>query len=244
MLKLLKFRILLVLLILIPYNVLAQTSEEFIKTVTQQASSILMQNISKEQKSQELIELAKTNVDIRAIGLYTLGKHKKNISEDQLKEFEELFYQYFLKTFSSRLSEYSDPKINVISQKIINEKNDYQYALPGDLVKIDEDLLTGAKRILKSLTSLDNIYLKQFYTFGNPDRTKEKKDQSWLRLYRKKPEERVVTVGYIALVNMEEYVPQASSFAFEAEWVEVNKLSQDLAFDHNHILSFYLIFRC
>ena len=122
MLKLLKFRILLVLLILIPFNVLAQTSEDFIKTVTQQASSILIQNISKEQKSQELIELAKTNVDIRAIGLYTLGKHKKNLSENQLKEFEELFYKYFLKTFSSRLSEYSDPKINVISQRIINEK--------------------------------------------------------------------------------------------------------------------------
>ena len=132
----------------------------------------------------------------------------------------------------------NDQKLKVLLiKKIINEKNDYQYALPGDLVKIDEDLLTGAKRILKSLTSLDNIYLKQFYTFGNPNRTKEKKDQSWLRLYRKKPEERVVTVGYIALVNMEEYVPQASSFAFEAEWVEVNKLSQDLAFDHNHILS-------
>ena len=55
MLKLLRFRILLVLLILIPYNVLAQTSEEFIKTVTQQASSILMQNISKEQKSEEIL---------------------------------------------------------------------------------------------------------------------------------------------------------------------------------------------
>ena len=122
MLKLLKFRILLVFLILIPFNVFAQTSEDFIKSVTQQASSILMQNISKEQKSQELIELAKTNVDIRAIGLYTLGKHKKNLSENQLKEFEELFYEYFLKTFSSRLSEYSDPKINVISQRIINEK--------------------------------------------------------------------------------------------------------------------------
>ena len=134
MLKLLKFRILLVLLILVPFNVFAQTSEDFIKTVTQQASSILMQNISKEQKSQELIELAKTNVDIRAIGLYTLGKHKKNISEDQLKEFEELFYEYFLKTFSSRLSEYSDPKINVISQKIINEK----YTIVSSILVADE----------------------------------------------------------------------------------------------------------
>ena len=134
MVKLLKFKILLAALIFIPFNVFAQTSEDFIKSVTQQASSILMQNISKEQKSQELIELAKTNVDIRAIGLYTLGKHKKNISENQLKEFEELFYEYFLKTFSSRLSEYSDPKINVISQRIINEK----YTIVSSILVADE----------------------------------------------------------------------------------------------------------
>tara|TARA_Y100000591_G_scaffold90126_1_gene76163 strand:- start:158 stop:619 length:462 start_codon:yes stop_codon:yes gene_type:complete len=153
MLKLLKFRILLVFLILIPFNVFAQTSEDFIKSVTQQASSILMQNISKEQKSQELIELAKTNVDIRAIGLYTLGKHKKNISEDQLKEFEELFYQYFLKTFSSRLSEYSDPKINVISQKIINEK----YTIVSSILVADEKsqkLKLIGEYIQKILTTL------------------------------------------------------------------------------------------
>ena len=132
----------------------------------------------------------------------------------------------------------NDQKLKVLLiKKIINKKNDYQYALPGDLLRHDEDLLSGGKRILKSLTSLDNIYLKQFHAFGNPERTKQKKDQSWLRLYRKKPEERVVTVGYIALVNMEEYVPQASSFAFEAEWVGIKDVSNDLAFDHNHILS-------
>ena len=133
----------------------------------------------------------------------------------------------------------NDQKLKVLLiKKIINQNNDYQYALPGDLLKYDEDLLEGGKRILKSLTSLENIYLKQFHAFGNPQRTKQKKDQSWLRLYRKKPKERVVTIGYIALVNMQEYNPQASSFAFQAEWVDIKDVSSDLAFDHNHILSY------
>ena len=133
----------------------------------------------------------------------------------------------------------NDQKLKVLLiKKIINKNNDYQYALPGDLLKYDEDLLEGGKRILKSLTSLENIYLKQFHAFGNPQRTKQKKDQSWLRLYRKKPKERVVTIGYIALVNMQEYNPQASSFAFQAEWVDIKDVSNDLAFDHNHILSY------
>ena len=130
-----------------------------------------------------------------------------------------------------------DQKLKVLLiKKFINDKNDFQFALPGDLVKPKEDLLSGGKRILKSLTSLENIYLKQFYTFGDPDRTKQKKDQSWLKMYRKKPKERVVTVGYIALVKMEEYVPHASSFAVDAEWVELSKVSKGLAFDHNIIL--------
>lgn len=70
----------------------------------------------------------------------------------------------------------NDQKLKVLLiKKIINKNNDYQYALPGDLLKYDEDLLEGGKRILKSLTSLENIYLKQFHAFGNPQRTKQKK---------------------------------------------------------------------
>lgn len=131
-----------------------------------------------------------------------------------------------------------DQKLKVLLiKKFINEKNDSQYALPGDLVGLKEDLLDGAQRILKSLTSLDNLFLKQFSVFGNPERTKQKKDQSWLKMYRKKPYERVVTVGYIALVKMEDYIPHASSFAFDAEWVELSKVSSELAFDHNIILA-------
>ena len=130
-----------------------------------------------------------------------------------------------------------DQKLKVLLiKKFINEKNDFQFALPGDLVGLNEDLLVGAERILKSLTSLDNLFLKQFSVFGSPDRTKQKKDQSWLKMYRKKPKERVVTVGYIALVKMEDYVPHASSFAIDAEWVELDKVSSELAFDHNLIL--------
>ena len=131
----------------------------------------------------------------------------------------------------------NDQKLKVLLiKKFINERNDFQFALPGDLVGLQEDLLSGAKRILKSLTSLEDIYLKQFYTFGNPDRTKHKKDQSWLKMYRQQPEERVITVGYIALVKMEEYTPHPSSFAIDAEWIELSQVSEDLAFDHNLIL--------
>lgn len=131
-----------------------------------------------------------------------------------------------------------DQKLKVLLiKKFINDRNDDQFALPGDLVGLNEDLLAGAQRILNSLTSIDNLFLEQFSVFGDPERTRQKKDQSWLKMYRKKPKERVVTVGYIALVKMEDYEPHASSFAIDAEWVELNKVSTELAFDHNLILS-------
>ena len=111
------------ILILFPINLAnAQDPAKFIAGITLEASNILKKNIQKNQKMDLLIELAENNVDIKGIGKYTLGKHKKNITETQLQEYEKLFYQYFLKSFSSRLSEYSDPKINVLSQKYINEK--------------------------------------------------------------------------------------------------------------------------
>ena len=116
-------KILTLILILGPINIsFSQTPENFIKDVTTKASEILKRNIDKRQKSTELIKLAKESVDIKGIGRYTLGKHKKSITEDQLSEYEILFNQYFLKSFSSRLSEYSDPKINVLNQKYLNDK--------------------------------------------------------------------------------------------------------------------------
>ena len=131
----------------------------------------------------------------------------------------------------------NDQKLKILLiKKLVNKNKDYQYAVPGDLIGNEEDLLCGAKRILMSLTSLENIYLKQFSVFGNPTRTNQKKDQDWLKMYRKNPQERVVTVGYLSLVRMEDYSPVPSSFASGAEWVSLNKVPSNLAFDHNEII--------
>ena len=100
----------------------AQNPDQFITSITEEASDILRQEVSKEIKTEKLITLAKKSVDIKGIGMYSLGKYKKTITENQLLEYQELFELYFLKIFSSRLSEYSDPKINVVAQNIINEK--------------------------------------------------------------------------------------------------------------------------
>lgn len=111
-----------------------------------------------------------------------------------------------------------------------------RYALPGDLVQDNEDLDDSASRVLKELTSveLENAYLKQFYTFGNPKRVKGLKDQQWLRSFRQDPDARVITVAYYSLVKMEDYNPVASSFASETVWINVDEVPA-LAFDHNSI---------
>lgn len=110
-----------------------------------------------------------------------------------------------------------------------------QTALPGDLLKEKESLDECAKRVLKELTSLKGIYLKQFYTFGDPKRVQDLKDQEWLRLFRAHPERRVITVGYYSLVKMEDFTPKASSFAGKTKWVDVYNIPE-LAFDHNDIV--------
>ena len=99
----------------------AKDPMEFISEITSSASSILKENISIEQKADKLIKLAESSVDINGIGMYSLGKHRKSINDEQLTEYKNTFRQYFLKSFSSRLSQYSDPKINVLSQNVINE---------------------------------------------------------------------------------------------------------------------------
>ena len=100
----------------------AKDPMEFIGEVTNSASNILKEDISIEQKADKLIELAEGSVDISGIGMYSLGKHRKSINDEKLIEYKNVFREYFLKSFSSRLSQYSDPKINVLSQNVINEK--------------------------------------------------------------------------------------------------------------------------
>ena len=137
----------------------------------------------------------------------------------------------------------NDQKLKLLLiKKLISKKRDYQYAIPGDLLEENENLLCGAKRILKNLTALENLFLKKFSVFGDPLRTKDKKDQSWLEMYRKNPKERVVTVGYLSLVKMEDYIPQPSSFALDAEWVDLKNIPNNLAFDHNEIIKSGLLY--
>lgn len=94
------------------------------------------------------------------------------------------------------------------------------WALPGDLVSMDEALDDSASRILKHLTGLDNIFLEQFHSFGSVLRH---------------PAGRVISVGYYSLIKSENYLPIASAWAETVRWVDMDEL-QDLAFDHNHIL--------
>ena len=94
----------------------------FVQSTVNRASQTLSREISKEKKMFELQELAKETVDIKGIGLYTLGKFRKEISDEQKIKYSKLFENYFLKSFSSRLSEYSNPKINVISKEKKNDK--------------------------------------------------------------------------------------------------------------------------
>ena len=94
----------------------------FVQSVVDQASSVLTTNFTKEQKIEKLKSIAKETVDIKGIGYYSLGSHRKGLSDDKKKEYLNIFEKYFLKSFSSRLAEYTDPKISVNSQKKLNEK--------------------------------------------------------------------------------------------------------------------------
>ena len=96
--------------------------KDFVQSVADQASQVLSNNSSKEEKIKKLKSIAKNSVDIKGIGFYSLGSHRKSLSDDEKKEYLDIFEKYFLKSFSSRLSEYTDPKIKVNSQEKINEK--------------------------------------------------------------------------------------------------------------------------
>ena len=122
--KFLKLNIFVLLINLVIFYFPAHSEEPkiFIETITKEASKILSSDISKFEKMSGLKVIAKENVDINGIGLYSLGSHRKNLTDSKKKEYLDLFNKYFLKSFSSRLAEYSDPKINVLSQKKLNEK--------------------------------------------------------------------------------------------------------------------------
>jgi len=113
-----------VLLLILNLNAVYAKSVEpdvFVQSTVNRASAILTKSISKEDKMNELKLIAKDTVDIRGIGLYTLGSFRKNLSENEKNEYLDLFENYFLKTFSSRLSEYTNPKIEVKDKNVLNK---------------------------------------------------------------------------------------------------------------------------
>ena len=96
-------------------------ADVFIQSTVNRASQILSKNISKDEKVNKLRNIAKETVDINGIGFYTLGSIRKDLNENQIEKYLDLFEKYFLKSFSSRLSEYTNPKIDVKEKKILNK---------------------------------------------------------------------------------------------------------------------------
>ena len=121
---LISFLLLFSLSISAQHKALADSSdpEKFIEEIIDEAKLILSTGSSREEKAEELSKIALRTVDVKGLAYYTLGKKRKEISSEELKKYEELFEKYFLKSFTSRLTDYSDPKINVVSAETVNEK--------------------------------------------------------------------------------------------------------------------------
>ena len=96
--------------------------KQFIQEVVDEVKKVLAGTNSKEFKTKKLSEMALKTVDIKGVAYYSLGNYRKELSDEQLKEYLSLFEKYFLKSFTSRLTDYSEPKIEVISAKILNPK--------------------------------------------------------------------------------------------------------------------------
>ena len=112
------------LLFLFFNNAFADSSDpkQFIQEIVDEAKEILVNSNSDKYKSDKLTEIALATVDINGVGFYTLGSYRKDLTEEQKKEYTILFKKYFIKTFVSRLTDYSEPKIDVVSAEKKNEK--------------------------------------------------------------------------------------------------------------------------
>ena len=102
-------------------NVYSIEPDVFVQSTVNRASQILSKNISKEEKINQLKSIAKETVDIKGVGFYSLGSARKNLNDSQKIEYSKLFEDYFLKSFSSRLAEYTNPEIEVNDKKVLNE---------------------------------------------------------------------------------------------------------------------------
>ena len=116
-------------------NLFSMEPDIFVQSTVNRASSILSDNLTKDDKIKKLKEIALETVDIKGIGLYTLGPIRKSLNDEQKKEYNKLFEQYFLKSFSSRLAEYTNPEIDVFGKEVLNKN----YTIVNSLLKATKE---------------------------------------------------------------------------------------------------------
>ena len=119
--KILPFIAFLIIILSNVSKVYSIEADVFVQSTVNRAAKTLGGNLSKEERMEKLKDIARDTVDIKGIGFYSLGAYKKNLTQEQKIEYQKVFTKYFLKSFSSRLAEYSNPEIDVTSKKVINE---------------------------------------------------------------------------------------------------------------------------
>ena len=131
------YKLIFLILIFLNNYILSHSIEPdvFVQSTVNRASKILSENLTKKEKINKLKLIAKETVDIRGIGFYTLGATRKNLSDNEKTKYSELFESYFLKSFSSRLSEYTNPEIDVQNKEVLNEK----YTIVNSILKATKE---------------------------------------------------------------------------------------------------------
>ncbi len=129
--KIKKISLILLIYILSLSSLYSTEPDVFVQSTVNRASKVLGENISKEKKIKELQNIAKETVDITGIGFYTLGSVRKSLNSEQKAEYSKLFEEYFLKSFASRLAEYTNPEIDVFDKEILNAN----YTIVNSLLK-------------------------------------------------------------------------------------------------------------
>ena len=130
-----KIKFVFIFLFLTTSIAMSMEADIFVQSTVNRASAILANDMSKEDTIKELKLIAKETVDIKGIGLYTLGSARKSLDEKQKKNYHALFEKYFLKSFSSRLAEYTNPEIDVFNKEILNKN----YTIVNSLLKASGD---------------------------------------------------------------------------------------------------------
>ncbi len=130
-----KFFLVIIIYLLSFNNTFSMEPDIFVQSTVNRASSILSDDISKDNKIEKLKEIALETVDIKGIGLYTLGSVRKSLNDEQKNQYNKLFEQYFLKSFSSRLAEYTNPEIDVFAKEVLNKN----YTIVNSLLKATKE---------------------------------------------------------------------------------------------------------